>query len=190
MKQGDFEEIASAEAFGERLKGHGLFREEDVTFEDIGEERMYVYRGNDFHVDPELLASMDISGLLVEGSVTVDFLSVSEVLPDFGVFCVTGDLRCTDMLCVTESTGVVIGGDLVITNAFYADCGNSVIQVNGDLRAKVFFNAQCSIDVRGTEAVELDEGATAEQLSMAGIPVGDDEDPDDAVERFFDKYDD
>ena len=149
---------------------------------------MYVYRGDDFHVDADLLASMDISGLLVEGSVEVDLLSISDILPDFGVFCVTGDVRCAAMICVTESTGVAIGGDLVIGTAFYADCGNSVVQVNGDLRAKVFFNAQCSIDVRGTESTELDEGATAEQLAMAGIPVGDDEEPDDAVERYFDKY--
>lgn len=188
MKREDFEEVTSAKAFVERLEGHGLYREEDVTFEEIGEDRMYVYRGDDFHVDADLLASMDISGLLVEGSVEVDLLSVSDILPDFGVFCVTGDVRCMDMLCVTECTGMAVGGDLVIGNAFYADCGNSVIQVNGDLRAKVFFNAQCSIDVHGTESTELDEGATAEQLAMAGIPVGDDEEPDDAVERYFDKY--
>jgi len=190
MTRDDFEEITSAEAFVERLKGHGLYREDDVTFEEIGEERMYVYQGDDFHVDAELLVSMDVCGLLIEGSVEVSLLSVSDVLPDFGVFCVTGDVRCEDMLCVTESTGVVVGGDLVIANAFYADCGNSVIQVNGDLRAKVFFNSQCSIDVHGTESTELDEGATAEQLAMAGIPVGDDEEPDDAVERYFDKYED
>jgi len=190
MQRGNFEEVRSTKAFIERLEGHGLFRKEDVTYEEIGEDRMYVYRGDDFHVDAELLASLEISALLVEGSVDVDLLSVSDILPDFGVFCVTGDVRCTDMLCVTESTGMAVGGDLVIANAFYADCGNSVIQVNGDLRAKVFFNAQCSIDVRGTESIELDEGATPEQLSMAGIPVGDDEEPDDAVERFFEKYDD
>ena len=104
MNRDDFKKLESEEEFALLLKKHDLFREDDVTFEDLGEDNIYLYSGDDFRVDAEMLAAMEISALLVDGTVRVDSVSVSEILPDYGVFCVTGDLQCKDMLYVTEST--------------------------------------------------------------------------------------
>lgn len=188
MNPSDFQKIESEEEFVALLKKHDLFREDDVTFEDFG-ENMFAYTGDDFRVDAELFEELEISALLVDGNVRAEFLSVSDILPDFGVFCVTGDVRCKDLLYMTESTGMAVGGDLVIEHAFYSDCGNSVLQVNGNLSAKLLFNSQCSIDVKGKETSELDETVEAEQLGSLGITVGDDQSPAEAVRAYFDKYD-
>ncbi|MEM9072744.1 MAG: hypothetical protein AAGE52_29835 [Myxococcota bacterium] len=182
-----FVEVASLEEFEATLRNHKLYREDDVTFDDLAAGKMYVYRGDDFVVDSELLESLDISALLIEGSIEAAFLSVGAIFPEIGVLCVTGDVGCKDMLCMTESTGMVVGGSLHISNAFYADCGNSVIQVNGNLTAKLFYNTQCSVDVHGEEKVELDESVSAEQLAALGINVGEDQDTAEAVEAYLDQ---
>ena len=185
MNKANFKQIDSEEAFVEILKQHQLFREDDVVFDDLSDGKLYVYTGDDFQVDTDLLESMEIGGLLVEGSVRAESISVSDILGDAGVFCVTGDLRCRDMLYMTEMTGVGIGQDLVIDNFFYSDCGNSGLQVNGNLTAKLFFNFQCEIDVRGEENVQLDESASADELVALGLPVADGERPNAALQRYF-----
>lgn len=89
---------------------------------------------------------------------------------------------------MTESTGMVVGGDLTIENVFYADCGNSVLQVNGDLKAKLFYDSQCSIEVEGKTEVQHDESVTAAQLLALGIEAEGDDETNDAVRAYFDKY--
>lgn len=189
MNKEDFRKIESVEEFNELLQEHGLFREDDVTFESLDHGELYVFTGDGFEIDAELFEELEIAGLLVEGSVQMDYLSVSDLLPDLGVFCITGSVRCKDMMYATESTGMVVGGDLVIENLFYADCGNSVLQVNGDLTAKLLFNSQCSVEVRGKETTEYDESISAEQLAAIGLTVDQGGDPGDAVRSYFSKYD-
>jgi hypothetical protein len=187
VDRSQLQRIASEAEFVALLKKHGVFREDDITFDDLG-ENMYVYTGDDLRVDAGQFEDLEVSALLVVGNVRAEFISVGDILPDYGVFCVTGDVRCKDMLCMTESTGMVVGGDLLIEHAIYSDCGNSVIQVNGNLSAKLFFNSQCSIDIRGTEATELDESAGAEELVAFGISVDDGQRPAEAVREYFGKY--
>lgn len=174
MNKDQFKQIESEQAFVELLEQHGLFREDDVTFDDLGASNMYVYTGDDFEVDADVLAELELGALLIEGTVTADYLSVSDILPDFGVFCVTGDVRCKNLSYVTESTGMCIGGDLVIENFFFSDCGNSVLQVNKDLTARLFFNFQCAVEVRGRTNVEHDENITREDLVALGVAVPED----------------
>ena len=119
MNRAAFEKTESTEDFTGRLREHGLFRDDDVTFDDFG-DAMYVYEGDDFSVDAELFAELEISSLLVKGDVRGEYLAVQDILPDYGVFCVTGSVRLRDMSYATESTGVVIGGDLEVSNVFYA----------------------------------------------------------------------
>jgi hypothetical protein len=159
-----------------------------VTFDDLGAANMYVYTGDDFQADPDVLGELELGALLVEGTVRAEYLRVSDILSDFGVFCVTGDVRCKDLLYMTESTGMCVGGDLVIENVFYSDCGNSVLQVNKDLTARLFFNSQCSVEVSGRTNVEHDEGIELEDLRSLGIEGSGDE-PDEIVRSYFDRYD-
>ncbi len=186
MERSQLQRIGSEDEFVALLKKHDLFREDDITFDDLG-ENMYVYTGDDLRVDAGQFEELEVSALLVVGNVRAEFISVGDILPDYGVFCVTGDVRCKDMLYMTESTGMVVGGDLLIEHAFYSDCGNSVLQVNGNLSAKLFFNSQCSIDIRGTETSELDESAGANELVAFGIDVEDGQRPAEAVREYFGK---
>lgn len=185
MRPENFQPVEDESTFAALLKEAGLFREDDVTFEDFG-EAMFVYTGDDFSIDAALFESMEISSLLVKGSVTVDRLSVSEILGDLGVFAVTGNVHCKDMLYMTECTGVVIGGGLEISNAFYADCGNSVLQVGRDASARLFFNPQCTIDVHGDSRFELDEEASAEEVAaLLGVDADADADVDEMIQAYF-----
>jgi hypothetical protein len=188
VKRDDFKKIESEEEFVQLLKSRDLFREDDVTFDDLGADNMYLYTGDDFQIDADMLLDMQISALLVDGSVRAEFISVGDILPDFGVFCVTGDVRCKDFLYMTESTGMSVGGDLVIEHFFFSDCGNSVLQVNKSLRAKLFFNSQCSIDVRGEEDTQFDESATKQDLQSLGLDVSEEQRPAEAVRAYFDRY--
>lgn len=185
MQRSAFRLVESEEEFVALLREHDLFREDDVVFDDLAVDNNYVYVGDDFEVDPEMLEEMGIGGLLIIGSVRVDSLRVSDILGDAGVFCVTGNLSCRDMLYMTEMTGVGVGGNLVVENAFYADCGNSGLQVNGNLSARILFNFQCEIDVRGEETSEYDESATLEELQSLGIPTTETNTPNDAMQRYF-----
>jgi hypothetical protein len=187
MNRAEFQKIESEDEFVALLKKHDLFREDDITFDDLGED-MYVYTGNDFRVDAALFEELEFSALLVVGNVVADFISVTDILGDSGAFCVTGNMRCKDLFYMTESTGMGVGGNLVIENIFYSDCGNSGLQVNGDLTAKLFFNFQCDIDVRGQETIEFDESATAEELASFGITVGEGQRPMAAAREYFRKY--
>jgi hypothetical protein len=185
MKEADFKKIESEDAFVQLLKEHDLYREDDVTFDDVGAYNMHVYTGDDFVVDRALFEALELGSLLVVGSVRADSFRVSDILNDYGVFCVTGSLRCRDMLYMTESTGVGIGKDLVIENVFYSDCGNSGLQVNGNLDAKVFYNFQCAVEVRGTQTVQLDREASADDLRAFGLAVTDGERPNETLMRYF-----
>ncbi len=185
MKREDFRAIGSGEEFAELLKTYGLYREDDVTFDELDDGTNYVFVGDDFHIDAEIFETLDLGSILVEGNVTLDFLSIGDVLPDFGVFCVTGNVQCKDMQCCTESTGVSIGGDLTVTNVFYADCGNSVIQVNGDFKAKVLFVAQCSVEVAGEEVSEFDDEVTLSELESIGLPIAGHSKANSAIEAYF-----
>ncbi len=185
MKKADFKSIESEEQFVELLKKHTLYREDDVTFESLGAEGMYVYSGDDFRVDEGLLADMGMSALLIVGNVEAELLSIGTILCDYGVFCVTGDLRCRDMHYCTESTGVSIGGNLEIENLLYADCGNSVLQVNGDLRAKLAFISQCSVDILGSNQAQFDEDLSVSDLASIGLPSDGEQEPDDIVRAYF-----
>ncbi len=187
MNKDQLKQIESEEELVRLLKQHGLFREDDVTFEELASGNMYVYTGDDFQVDAGVLADLEISALLVEGTVRVEDLRISDILPDYGVFCVTGDVRCKDLFYMTELTAVCVGGDLEIEHVFYADCGNSVLQVNKDLRARLFFNFQCSVDVRGRTNVEHDETISQEALGLLGISVADDERIGTAVRSYFER---
>jgi hypothetical protein len=180
-----FKKIESEDEFVQLLKEHGLYREDDITFDDLGAYNMHVYTGDDFVVDRKVFEDLELGSLLIVGSVRADSFRVSDVLNDYGVLCVTGSLQCRDMLYMTESTSVGIGQDLVIENYFYSDCGNSGLQVNGDLSAKLFFNFQCAIEVRGEQKTQLDERATAEDLRSLGLAVADDERPNDVLMRYF-----
>ncbi len=184
----NFRKIESEDEMLQLLKKYELFREDDVTFEDLAAENMYVYAGDDFAAEAEMLSELGLSALLVEGSVHVDYLSVGDILPDYGVFCVTGDVRCKDFYYATESTGMVVGGNLLVENALYADCGNSVLQVNKNFDAKLLFDSQCSIDVRGRERTEFDKSATPAQLQALGIDTTDGQTPAEAVRAYFQKY--
>ena len=188
MKSEHFKKVESEEELVKLLKKYELFREDDVTFDDLGSGAMYVYSGDDFTVDAAMLADMEVSALLIVGQVRAEFLSVADILEDFGVFCVTGDVRCKDFLYMTESTGVCVGGDLVVDNFFYADCGNSVLQVNKNLSAKLFFNSQCSIEVKGQETFEFDESIGRDEVQSLGLTIADDQDPGEAVVAYFDRY--
>lgn len=189
MRRDKFREIETEEEFVALLKEHDLFREDDVTFDDLGVGRRYVYTGDDFAVDVELFEGMDICGLLVEGSVTLDYLRVSDITPEMGVFCVTGDLRCKDMLFMTECSSVAVAGDVVIDNVFYADCGNSGLEVNGNLTAKLFFDFQCSTNVRGKESFEHDSRVSEQTLAALGVTFAEGQQSSEAVRAYFNKYD-
>lgn len=188
MNKGRLREIEEEDDFVELLKAHGLFREDDVTFDDLAAFRMYVYTGDDFEIDPDLFAELGLGALLVEGAVRTEYLRVSDIVSDCGVFCVTGDVRCKDLLYMTETTGVGVAGSLVIDNIFYADCGNSVLQVNKDLSARLLFNSQCDIEVAGRKTVEHDESLTKEDLASLGIAVSDDKSTDQLVRAYFHRY--
>lgn len=97
----------------------------------------------------------------------------------------TGDLRCKDLFYCTESTGVSIGGNLTVDQLFYADCGNSVLQVNGNLSAKVVFISQCSVEVGGKEKAEFSNKITMEDLQTMGISVKDHSYPEKAIRGYF-----
>jgi hypothetical protein len=189
MKKKDFKRISSEKDFVQMLKERNLYREDDVTFEELGSGKMYVYTGDNFEPDPDVLGDLELTGLLVDGTVRTEFLSISDVLEDIGVFCVSGDVTCKDLLYMTESTGVVVGGNLQVENVAFADCGNSVLQVNKDLRAKLFFNAQCSLEVAGKQDVGFDEDITAKQLATLGIHADDDDAVAEAISDYFEKYD-
>lgn len=159
-------EPTSPEEFESLLRAHNLFIEDDITFDDL-EEDLFVYRGNDFRIDPAVLASMDISGLLILGDVTVDFLNVTSVIGDFGVFCIAGDLKCEDMLYMTECSSVCVTGDLKIGGIFYASCGNSGLHVHKRITSKLFENFQCDVDGEESLESEFDESSTDEELKLA-----------------------
>ncbi len=192
MDRSKFRKIETEEEFVVLLKQHDLFREDDVTFDAFDEGGMYVYSGDDFELDEEALAEFELSALLVEGSVHADLFAVSNVLGDCGVFCVTGDVRCKDFFYMTEMTGVGIGGNLTIENFYYSDCGNSGLEVKGDLRAKLFFNSQCEVEVHGSTEVEVDEvalrrdaAAGMEILRGFGLEVADGENASEVVREYF-----
>lgn len=184
MKREKFREIESEDELIALLRQHRLFRDDDVTFEDLAGDKMYVYSGDDFSVDIPMLENMEPSAILIEGDVEVDYLSISDVLGDFGVLCVTGDIRCKDFFCGTESTGLSIGGDLHIANLGYLECGNSVVQVNGNIHAKLFYISQCSVEVEGEEKVEFDESASDNELRSLGLEFEDGE-ADEALQAYF-----
>ncbi|MEM9189933.1 MAG: hypothetical protein AAGF12_12195 [Myxococcota bacterium] len=185
MNREDFKKIETQDEFVALLKKHDLFREDDVTFDDIEEDGMYTFTGNGFQLDAALLDSLEISALLVEGDVTVESLSVNDILPDFGVFCVSGHVHCKDFYCATESTGVSIGGNLSVSHIFYADCGNSVVQVNGDLTAKVLFVSQCLVEVRGDEKSEFDQSVSNSDLAALGLTTEEGEKAEKAIAAYF-----
>jgi len=189
MKKSQFKRIKTEKEFLQLLKAHKLYRAKDVTFEGLGDGNMYIYTGDDFEPDLELLEELEPSALLVIGNVESELLRISDILADFGVFCVTGNVSCTDMLYRTESTGVVIGGDLNIENIFYADCGNSVLQVNGGVHAKLFYNSQCTIEVGGKQSTTFDESITVKQLATLGIEAKNKDAINEAVRDYFGKYD-
>ena len=181
-------QIESEEALAKLLKEHDLFREEDVTFEDLGGTgNMYVYTGNDFRLDADMLAGLEVSALLIDGNFVTGRLSVSDILSDFGVFCVSGDVRCKDFKYVTESTGMVVGGNFIIDDIGYVDCGNSVLQVNKDLEAKLFFNAQCSVEVRGRQKVALDARGGGDALRSLGLALSENEAPAAAIRAYLER---
>lgn len=170
------------------LKEHDLYVEDDVTFDSFDFGNMYLYTGDDFELDADKLSALEISALLIRGSVRAEYFNVSDVLGDTGVFCVTGNVHCQDMLYMTECTSVMVGGDLVIGGVCYADCGNSGLHVHGSLRSKLLFNFQCSIEVRGVEAAELDRDASPDQLQALGIVLAPDQRPAAAVREYFRRY--
>ncbi len=188
MKKSQFKRIATENEFLQLLKGHKLYRAKDVTFEGLGDGNMYVYTGDDFEPDLELLEDLEPSGLLIVGSVQTQLLRISDILVDFGVFCITGDVNCDDMLYMTESTAVVIGGTLNIENIFYADCGNSVLHVNAKVRAKLFYNSQCTIEVGGKQDTAFDDSISVKQLATLGIAAKNEGAINAAVRAYFDKY--
>lgn len=178
----ELEKIGSEE-FVTLLKRHELFREDDVTFDDIDDGAKYRYVGDDFIIDKDALEKLDVEGLLIVGNLEIDFLDVNDVLSDYGVLCVTGDVTCENFVYMTESTGVSIGGNLVVKKAFFADCGNSVLQVNGDFVAELLCNSQCSVDVGGEERYE--EKTTEELAQALGLDVEDY--ADDAIQSYFEE---
>ena len=78
-----------------------------------------------------------------------------------------------------------IGGNLVIENFYYADCGNSVLQVNKNLSAKLFFNSQCSVEVKGQENCQFDESVSREEIESLGLAVPEDTNLDDAIRAYL-----
>lgn len=185
MDQAAFKKIESEDEFVELLKKHDLFREDDVTFDDFDEQNNYVYTGDDFRVDPSILDELEIFALLIEGNVEAELLIVSDILADFGVLCVTGNVHCQNLDYRTESTGVVVGGNLEVDKIFIADCGNSVLQVNGDFNAKLGYVAQCSVEVRGQETFGHDDSVTLDDLRALGVNVDGHDDPQDAIDAHF-----
>lgn len=173
--------------FVAQLKKNNLFRDNDLTFEELEDHGNYVYIGDDFSVEVDLLDELEVTGLLIIGDLEVDNLSIGEIFPDFGVFCVTGDVRCKNFLFRTETVGVSIGGDVHVENIFYADCSNSVLQINGNLDARVSFNAQSLIEVRGTTKLEFSEkNLTVKDLQAIGFTVkGRGEEVDDIIRAHF-----
>lgn len=189
MKKSQFKRIKTEKEFLQLLKAHRLYRAKDVTFEGLGDGNMYVYTGDDFEPDLELLEELEPSALLVVGNVQTQLLRISDILIDYGVFCVTGNVTCDDMLYMTESTGVAIGGKLSVANIFYADCGNSVLQVNGEVHAKLFYNSQCTIEVGGKQTTAFDDSITVKQLATLGIAAKSKDEISEAVRGYFDKHD-
>jgi len=75
--------------------------------------------------------------------------------------------------------------DLVIENIFYADCGNSVLQVNKNVTAKLFFESQCSVDVRGELNSQFGERVSKEGIKSLGIAVLAEQSEDEANRAYF-----
>lgn len=177
----------SPEDFESLLRAHNLFREDDITFDDL-EEDLFVYTGNDFEIDASVLDSMHIQGLIIVGDLKVDFLDVSSALGDFGVLCVTGDVKCKDMLYMTECTSVCVSGNLTIDEVFYADCGNSGLHVHKKITSKLFYNSQCDVDGEESLQFEFDESVTDEDLVSAfpGVKATDGDDSQyEAIRAYF-----
>jgi hypothetical protein len=61
-----------------------------------------------------------------------------------------------------------------------------VLQVNGDLIAKVVYVAQCSVDVRGEERVGHADDVTVADLAGLGLDTAGHDEPDEVLEAYFD----
>lgn len=177
--------IQSEEEFIALLRARGFYRDDDVTFEDLGEFGMAVFAGDELARHVESLDGLEIGALLVEGSLAMDRLDVSAIIGDFGVLCVTGDVRCRDLLYMTESTSLCVGGDLEIEHIYYGDCGNSALYVAGALRAQLFYNYNCEVEIVGEEHIAHEDEVSPAELEALGVSVASGEDPDDALRRYF-----
>ncbi|MEM9860056.1 MAG: hypothetical protein AAF938_00470 [Myxococcota bacterium] len=185
MNKDNLSQVETPEAFEELLRKHGLFREDDVTMDDLGSENMWVYTGNDFAIDPEFMASLELSEFLIVGDLSVERFDVAAALDDYGVFAVTGNLTCQDLIYATECTALSIAGDLHISRVAYLNCGNSVLQVNGNLTVGLFYDDQCSIDVRGEEKSKLDRNSSVDDIAAhLGVEAGG-RSADDIIREFF-----